>query len=528
MQKKTFFSKLLNNIKHIYNKTTKKSFSKKELWSDRLWNQYNSFRDIVSFKLSMKTVILSVVFFVCLWMIFTFGRFMINTVSPLFQWWSSVIMNAVSQSLGESMKTDEYGNINMLLIGFGWEWHAWGHLADTIILASYSTLDNSTTMISIPRDLYIYEKWRYSNRINAVFAFEYAGAQWDLDIASQKLSKKVSDIFGVEIPYYALIDFKWFKTLIDSMWWIEIDVPYTIHDTEYPIERKKYWTFHIDAWVQILDWETALRYARSRHSTSDFSRSERQQLIIKAIMHKILSKSTLWSPSAIKNLYKQYTNMVYTNIEMENMLWGLKFSAQWVPRIFSFGLTMECMDVSYKTVQPWCLLYNWIRADFGWMAILLPRWADKRNPSYYNYTQFFASIVTRHAWFLSENATISIFNWISKSYARNFRYRNWLASKLSAKLRRYAFNIIDVDNSDKDYEQTTLVINWQTWDFKKTVYMLKSFFDIPIVEYKNIQKNNLTGTDNNNIEENKPNVEIYLWNDFIKRFGNKPFDMYKK
>ncbi len=533
MQRKSLFGKFKKNVKSIYDKTSKNKFQKRELWSKKLWNKYNSFRDIFSFKFNIKTLILSVVFFFCLRVIFVFGKFLTKVVAPIFEWSSSIIMNAVSKSLWEPMKVDEYGNINTLLIWFGWDWHAWGHLADTIILASYSTLDKTVTMISIPRDLYIYEKWRYANRINSIFAFEYSDAKWDLDIASKKLSKKVSEIFGVKIPYYALVDFKWFKTLIDSMGGIELDVPYTIHDVTYPVWERKYGTFHIDAWLQTLNWDTALKYARSRHTTSDFSRSARQQLIIKAIIHKIMNKSTLWSPSAIQNLYKQYSNMVYTNIKMWNMLWGLKFASNWIPKIFSFWLTMECMDLSYKTVQPWCLLYNWVRAHFNWMAVLLPRGASKSNPSYYEYTKYFASIVTRHGWFLKEDAKIWIYNWIDKKYARNFRYRNWFASKLSAKLRRYAFNIIDVGNSKENYKQTTLVINWQTWDYKQTIKMLKTFFDIPNIKV-NKKITNLTwdsintGNIVNPEDENKPDLEIYLGNDFIKRFGNKKFDMYAK
>ncbi|HBY75354.1 TPA: hypothetical protein DEG21_05965, partial [Patescibacteria group bacterium] len=39
--------------------------------------------------------------------------------------------------------------------------------------------------------------------------------------------------------------------------------------------------------MQTLDGKTALKYARSRHSTSDFDRSLRQQLVIKAIKEKL-------------------------------------------------------------------------------------------------------------------------------------------------------------------------------------------------------------------------------------------------
>jgi anionic cell wall polymer biosynthesis LytR-Cps2A-Psr (LCP) family protein len=49
----------------------------------------------------------------------------------------------------------------------------------------------------------------------------------------------------------------------------------------------------IDEGKQIMDGNTALNYARSRHSTSDFDRSRRQQIVIKALLNKLLSFGSL-------------------------------------------------------------------------------------------------------------------------------------------------------------------------------------------------------------------------------------------
>jgi anionic cell wall polymer biosynthesis LytR-Cps2A-Psr (LCP) family protein len=51
-----------------------------------------------------------------------------------------------------------------------------------------------------------------------------------------------------------------------------------------------YITFHIDAGQQHLDGDTALKYARSRHTTSDFDRAKRQQKLIIAIKDKMLEQ----------------------------------------------------------------------------------------------------------------------------------------------------------------------------------------------------------------------------------------------
>ena len=63
-----------------------------------------------------------------------------------------------------------------------------------------------------------------------------------------------------------------------------------------------------------MNGETALKYARSRHSTSDFDRSERQQLIIKAIKDKALSLGFLTSPSKIGEVLTAIRAHIDTNM----------------------------------------------------------------------------------------------------------------------------------------------------------------------------------------------------------------------
>jgi anionic cell wall polymer biosynthesis LytR-Cps2A-Psr (LCP) family protein len=62
--------------------------------------------------------------------------------------------------------------------------------------------------------------------------------------------------------------------------------------------------------------ENALKYARSRHSTSDFDRSLRQQQVIDAIRNKLVSSYLITSPIKIKKLYDVFTEYVYTDIEL--------------------------------------------------------------------------------------------------------------------------------------------------------------------------------------------------------------------
>jgi LCP family protein required for cell wall assembly len=94
------------------------------------------------------------------------------------------------------------------------------------------------------------------------------------------LSDKLEEIMGIKTPYYALIGFEGFKNVIDTLGGVTVDVPEAFTDYTYPKNELQVMTVHFDTGVQLMSGERALQYARSRHSTSDFSRSLRQQLIV--------------------------------------------------------------------------------------------------------------------------------------------------------------------------------------------------------------------------------------------------------
>ena len=129
---------------------------------------------------------------------------------------------------------------------------------------------------------------------------------------------------GIKTPYYALIDFEGFKNIIDVLDGITVDVPEAFTDYTYPKNEREIMTVRFDTGVSIMSGERALEYARSRHSTSDFSRSLRQQLIVKAIMDKII-KNCIGNISKLKGLYSEYTKMVTTNISLQEMIGMVRY-----------------------------------------------------------------------------------------------------------------------------------------------------------------------------------------------------------
>ena len=66
-----------------------------------------------------------------------------------------------------------------------------------------------------------------------------------------------------------------------------------------------------------MDGQMALWYVRSRRTTSDFSRSERQQLIVSVLFDKLMSMDAV---SRIPELYNIFAKNVETDIAVDDVM----------------------------------------------------------------------------------------------------------------------------------------------------------------------------------------------------------------
>ena len=99
-----------------------------------------------------------------------------------------------------------------------------------------------------------------------------------------------------------------FVELVDAVEGLYINVENSFTDYNYPAERGYgTQTISFKAGPQLMDGDTALKYARSRQSQqnsegSDYARAKRQHKVIDAFIKKILSTETLLNPSKLMSL----------------------------------------------------------------------------------------------------------------------------------------------------------------------------------------------------------------------------------
>ncbi len=227
---------------------------------------------------------------------------------------------------GEELMTDTYGNTNVLLLGTGGEGHDGADLTDTIIVASIDQSNKLVPMLSIPRDFYVnVEEIGGGVRINRVF--EMGKHQYGTEKGIELVEEVIEEITDIDIHYHVLINFSGFKEIVDSLDGVELYVDEAIYDPYYPLDGTiKYQTFSLGEGLQQLDGETALKYVRSRKTTSDFDRSKRQQKLLFAIKEKAMSKNILLNPGRIKDLYYSVNDNIETNFSIRHIIELAKIS----------------------------------------------------------------------------------------------------------------------------------------------------------------------------------------------------------
>ncbi|MCX6810761.1 MAG: LCP family protein [Candidatus Berkelbacteria bacterium] len=231
---------------------------------------------------------------------------------------SSPFLKMLAGEKNVALKGEGDGRINILLLGAGGANHPGGNLTDSIEVLSIDPVNNTMAMISIPRDLYVSVKTpSYAGKINAIYDL---GDKQTKEGGGNLIKQQVGTILDLPIHYYIKIDFTGFKKAIDAVGGIDLFVPKALVDPMFPADDMiHYQTFKINAGQQHMDGVTALKYARSRETTSDFDRSARQQLVMSAFKDKVMSSSTLSNPEKILSLVSALGSSLKTDLTTEEI-----------------------------------------------------------------------------------------------------------------------------------------------------------------------------------------------------------------
>jgi LCP family protein required for cell wall assembly len=284
------------------------------------------------------------------------------------------------------------GKVNILVLGKGGVNHEAPDLTDTMIFISLNTKNNSLTMISLPRDIWIPE---LRAKLNSTY---YWGNKKKPGGGIILTKSVVEEIVGQTIQYGMVIDFEGFKKIIDILGGIEVNVERSFSDYKYPIPGRevddcggdpelkcRYETIHFEQGRQFMDGETALKFARSRNAEgdegTDLAREARQQKVIDAIKDKIISGKALLSPKKLSKLKAVVLEHLETDMDPSAAAILARYSFNARGSVKSYVLDQKFLvnppkspeydnlyvfipkdgDASTGSVQDWSKVQEWVK-----------------------------------------------------------------------------------------------------------------------------------------------------------------------
>ena len=183
--------------------------------------------------------------------------------------------------------------------------------SDSIIVVSLDRKTGKAKLASILRDIWVDFHERGMEKINSALVF--GGPEYAMQV--------INECFRLDIRHYAVVDMRGFVHLIDLLGGIDVEItelervflncwvrdlamPMMFNDGIVPPYIEKAGMVHMDG-------RTALSHARNRTIGTDFARTDRQRVVLKAMVRKIREEC---SPLQRIGLFLKSRKYIRTNL----------------------------------------------------------------------------------------------------------------------------------------------------------------------------------------------------------------------
>jgi len=242
------------------------------------------------------------------------------------------IVNTVGEADGnrpsDIPSAEESGIDNILLFGVDNRTPNDHGRTDSIIIATIDKNAKVLKLTSVMRDLYVeIGSTKSMDRINSAYA--YGGPELAM--------KTINNNFGLDLKYYAIIDFKAFQELVDKLGGIDVEIKdYEISEINYYISEVNgnKATLLTKSGFQHINGQQALSFARIRKvGNGDFERTERQRIVLKGLAERTKQVNIMKVPELLTTL----ASYVETNVPLS--------------KIISLGITAYGFNGSLQTMR---------------------------------------------------------------------------------------------------------------------------------------------------------------------------------
>jgi len=364
----------------------------------------------------------------------------------------------------EAEPWDGVSRVTILVMGLDYrDWEA-GETprTDSMMLATIDPVTNTAGLLSIPRDMWVTIPGFDHAKINTAY---YLGEVYNLPGGGPALAvETVEQFIGVDIDFYAQIDFAAFVKLIDEIGGLDIIVKEE-RITVDPIGPAN--TVILTEGMQNLDGATTLAYARARYTDGgDFDRADRQQRVVLAVLEQITTFNML--PTLVAKapkLYNDVSSGIQTNMNLTQAI-----------QLARLAITLDKRSIKQRVIPP-DVVTEGVSPDG--LSILVPIPDEIRmirdqvfstggSASPISTIQGTKEVGDPAQLAQSEQARISI---------QNGTQNPGLAQTTGDFFRSQGLNIVEETNADQIYNTTTIIIyNGKPY----TIKYLSELMDIPV------------------------------------------------
>lgn len=201
-------------------------------------------------------------------------------------------------------------------------------LTDTIIVATYRPDLGKVRLLSLPRDIYIPEQ---GVKVNMLYRQGLEERPAQPESVPQRV---ISSLLGVKFDGTVALSLEELRELIDLLGGIQVTVQHSFTDERFPRSgvdvtkerdpKKLYETVSFVEGTQIMTGETALKYIRSRKSSTlseanDDARARRQQQVIEALLVKLQDPKLIAQPKKVGQLYSWYARSIQHSLSLTEL-----------------------------------------------------------------------------------------------------------------------------------------------------------------------------------------------------------------
>jgi LCP family protein required for cell wall assembly len=327
------------------------------------------------------------------------------------------------------MPTPTYsGNfVSILLLGLDSTRNLGAQNTDVILAAVIDKDAKQVSLLSIPRDLWVYIPTYGWSRINVAHKIGhrtgYPGGGPGLLMETIKVN------FGLSFDYWVRIDFWGFTRVVNALGGVDMTVACPVNLRYLPPESEEEEEMILEPGVYHFDGATALRYVRTRRGGNDFDRAQRQHQFLKAMWDQAKSPDLILK---IPGLWSALKDSFQTDLDLGAIL----------------SLAPLALDLGPERVRSRYIGGNqtesWINAD-GWQ-VLLPDYDEIRKVV----ASLYAPPSAGTDQVAAEGARIQV---------RNGTYRYQLAKIAADRLHWYGLDIVDTALADNpNYQQTRIIV----------------------------------------------------------------------